>query len=241
MKKTILNKVKDTIPFKTLIPIIALILVFASIFLRKNIISFAEETGKVYGNLVGSSIGFASAMANFGEYVEEGKKAGLDSSDITVDIGNEIKEMKKLDVLVASVKLSDIHTIGKNIDYAALYLVKGEVVFSVDFSKVIIKGNTITLPKPEGELFIDQSTVEKVSEYQRKLFNGSAEDGFDAYLNSMKKIQMTTTETLDNYDALLEAAKESAKKQIESIACSVSVNSKEYTISFTDEEDDKNE
>ena len=111
-----------------------------------------------------------------------------------------------------------------------------EVVFSVDFSKAEINGKKILLPLPEGELFIDQSTIEKVSEYQKKIFNGSAEDGFDAYINSMKKIQTTTTETLNNYDTLMESAKESAVKQVESIANSLSTDGVTYSIEFIEQE-----
>lgn len=198
--------------------------------------SMAEKTGKKYGNLVGSSIGFANAMLEFDESAKRGMEKGLSAQDICVDIGNEIREMKKLEILVASVKLSDVHKIGEKVDYAALYIGKGEVVFSVDFSKAEVNGNKILLPLPEGELFIDQSTIEKVSEYQKKIFNGSAEDGFDAYLNSMKKIQTTTTETLNNYDTLMESAKESAVKQVESIANSLSTGAVTYSIDFIEQE-----
>ena len=193
MKKILSRKFEEFRNSKNLWLIVCIVFAIAILILigRNDIISMAEKTGKNYGNLVGSSIGFANAMLDFDKSAEKGRENGLSAKDICVDIGNEIREMKKLEILVASVKLSDIHKIGEKVDYAALYIGKGEVVFSVDFSKAEINGNKILLPLPEGELFIDQSTIEKVSEYQKKIFNGSAEDGFDAYINSMKKIYLT--------------------------------------------------
>ena len=101
----------------------------------------------------------------------------------------------------------------------------------------MVQGNgiQITLPLPHGELYIDQSQVEKVAEYQKHFFSGSAEDGFDAYLNSMVKVYEASAETLDNYAVLIEAAKESAEKQIRQLALSVAVNTHQVSVDFKED------
>ena len=158
----------------------------------------------------------------------EAKKDALDAKDTKAVIANQIHQMENLEVLVASVKLSNFHSIGKKTspEYAALYLVNGNVVFTVDMSTAEITVETdglhIALPNPVGSLYFDESSVEKVAEYQKRIFNGAAEDGFDAYLNTMSKIQEVTEETLDNYDVLIASARSAAENQVTLLAKAVS-------------------
>ena len=165
-----------------------------------------------------------------------GKAAGLSAEDTEADIANEIRQVSNLEVLVASVKISDVHSIGSKIDYMALYLLKGEVIFSVDLSEadIVQQGGEliITIPEPTSQLIIDQSQIEKVAEYQKNYFSGSAEAGFDAYLNSMTKVQEASAETLDNYDSLIGAARESAIKQVKQLATSAGVSEKNVVVQF---------
>jgi len=198
--------------------------------------SIGQETGALVGKAIGSLEGITKGRE---EGTEAGKAAGLSARDTEADIANEIRKIENLEVLVASVKINDVHSIGENIDYAALYLLKGDVVFSVDLSQAEIdkqgNGIQITLPLPHGELYIDQSQIEKVAEYQKHFFSGSAEDGFDAYLNSMVKVYEASAETLDNYDVLIEAAKESAEKQVRQLALSVAVNTHQVNVNFKED------
>lgn len=191
------------------------------------------------GSLVGKAIGSLDGMTRGKtEGTEAGRAAGLSAEDTVAEIANELKRTEELEVLAASVKLSNFHSIGEDKDYAALYLVNGNVVFTVDLSTADIipmaDGLHVTLPLPKGTLYIDESSVEKVAEYQRKFFNGNAEDGFDAYLNTMKHMQEATEETLDNYDTLIAAAKEAAVKQVTLLAQAVSTVSKEIHVDFKD-------
>ena len=201
---------------------------------RGNIIG--RETGALVGKAIGSFEGITKGRE---EGAAAGKAAGLSARDTEADIANEIRKIEKLDVLVASVKINDFHSIGENVEYAALYLLKGDVVFSVDLSQAEIEdlGNElqVTLPLPHGELYIDQSQIEKVAEYQKHFFSGSAEIGFDAYLNSMVKVYEASTETLDNYDVLIEAAKESAEKQVRQLALSVAINTRQVNVDFKED------
>ena len=198
--------------------------------------SIGQETGALVGKAIGSLEGITKGRE---EGTEAGKATGLSASDTEADIANEIRKIENLEVLVASVKINDFHSIGENVEYAALYLLKGDVVFSVDLSQAEIEdqgnGIQITLPLPHGELYIDQSQVEKVAEYQKHFFSGSAEDGFDAYLNSMVKVYEASAETLDNYDVLIEVAKESAEKQVRQLALSMAIKAHQVNVIFKED------
>lgn len=198
--------------------------------------SIGQETGALVGKAIGSLEGITKGRE---EGTEAGKAAGLSARDTKADIANEIRKIENLEVLVASVKINDVHSIGENVDYAALYLLKGDVVFSVDLSQAEIEeqgnGIQITLPLPHGKLHIDQSQIKKVAEYQKHFFSGRAEDGFDAYLNSMLRVYEASTETLDNYDVLIEAAKKSAEKQVRQLALSVAVNTHQVNVNFKED------
>lgn len=195
-----------------------------------------QGTGALVGRAIGSLDGITEGRK---AGIEAGKTAGLSAIDTETDIANEIRKVENLEVLVASVKINDFHSIGENTDYAALYLLKGEVVFSVDLSQAKVEEQgekiQITLPKPQATLYIDQSQTDKVAEYQKRFFSGSAEDGFDAYLNSMVKVSEASAENLDNYDALIEVAKESAISQVEQLVSSVAVNSHKVNVTITED------
>lgn len=197
--------------------------------------SFGSGIGTLAGRAIGSLEGMTEGRR---EGTEEGKREGLSAKDTQADIANELKEIQQLEVLVASVKLKNIHKIGEENkeDYAALYIVNGQVIFTVDMGEAVIEesGDTlnVTLPVPEGKLVIDDRTIEKLDDYQKRFFSGSAEDGYDAYLNTMKELQKATADTLDNYDQLIDAAKEAATEQVTVLAQSVSLSDKKINITF---------
>ena len=199
--------------------------------------SMGAAAGKAIGSLEGITVGRREGTA-------AGKEKGLSAEDTKADIANEFKNISSLEVLTTSVKLRNFHTIGKrdDVDYAALYLVNGNVVFTVDLSRAEITDDgemlNITVPIPKGSLYVDEKSINKVDEYQKKIFNGSAEDGYKAYLNTMKGVTKATTETLDNYDQLIEAAKEAARNQITLLAQSVTISDKKINIDFTSKEDE---
>lgn len=193
--------------------------------------ALGEATGKTIGRAIGSFKGMTDGRI---KGYDAGKKVALIAEDTTAKVANAIKKVGKLEVLVASVKLNDVHSVGD--DYMALYLLKGDAVFTVDLSQADTdqKGDEIhiTIPQPEMELIVDQSKIEKVADYQKHYFSGRAEDGLDAYLNSMKKIVEETQETLVNYDSLMEAARESAEKQITELANAVSGTERSVLVGF---------
>ncbi len=216
---------------------IACVLIYV-IILRVNAESMGTTFGQSAGSQVGKFVGSFEALTDYREAYAEGREQGLSAEDTTAEVANKIKEVERLEVLVASVKLNDIHTVGD--DYAALYLLKGDAVFAVDLSKAEITeesdGLHISLPQLEMDLIVDQSKIEKVAEYQKLLFNGSSEDGFDAYLNSMAKIVEESEETLVNYDSLKKTAEETAIKQVEQLANSVAVEKRDVIVTFKEEQ-----
>ncbi len=242
MKKVLKKIPKRILPYIVFI-LSALILAYC-IFLRVGASSKGGSMGQDLGSKVGNAIGsFEGFTKGRSEGEEAGKSAGLSADDTAAEIANEIHKVENLEVLVASVKVTDMHSIGQDNEYAALYLVKGEAVFSVDLAsaKIEFQNDTIhiTLPRPKVELHFDQSQIDKAAEYQKYYFSGSAEDGFDAYLNTMTKLKETTADELDNYDELLDEAKESAKKQVAQLATSANMRKRNVYIEFEEEQENE--
>ena len=234
-----LKKMKKLIPFIGCV--LAVFVLAIAVYYNMNASSFGNRLGMETGSLVGRAIGSWEGITKGREEgTEAGKAFGLSAEDTRAEIVDEIKKISNLEVLVASVKITDFHSIGDKVDYAALYLIKGEVVFSVDLSQATIDvsedGYNICLPKPHGELYIDQGQVDKLAEYQKHYFSGSAESGYDAYLNTMAKLQETSVETLDNYDSLIEVAKESAESQVKQLVLSLIMNNQPVVNVEFDEE-----
>lgn len=238
MKKYLKKLPSFTIPLIGCV-LAASFLAFA-LYYSANATSRGNSIGQVTGTLAGKAIGSLEGITKGrADGIEAGRKEGLSAKDTEAVISEEFHNVENLEVLVASVKITDFHSIGEKEDYAALYLLKGDVVFSVDLSQADIvvqnDGIQIILPQPRGELYIDQSQIEKVAEYQKHYFSGSAETGFIAYLNSMAMIYEESVETLSNYDVLIEAAKESAEKQIRQLALSVIVNKQQVSVDFKED------
>lgn len=156
---------------KNRLPVILCVLMFFvlvyTINLRINASSTGSSLGASAGSAVGKVIGSLEGMTKGrSEGTAAGKAAGLSAEDTAAEVASQIQQIEQLEVLVASVKLSNFHTIGDN-DYAALYLVNGNVVFTVDMSQAVTEakadGLHVTLPKPVGTLYIDDSSVEKVA------------------------------------------------------------------------------
>lgn len=234
LQKKILNIVGSPVLF-----VLVACILFGAVALRWNATSFGSDLGAAAGFAAGRMAGSLEGLtAGRKAGTEDGKTVGLSAEDTAAAISNQMQQVENLEVLVASVKLNDFHTVGKEEapTYAALYLANGTVVFTVDLSQAQIQAQNnmlyIVLPQPVGNLYIDESSVEKVADYQKKFFNGSAEDGFDAYLNTMIKIQQATEETLNNYDVLASSAKQAAEHQVTLLAQSVSKTPYSVSIEF---------
>ncbi len=212
-----------------------------SIDLNKNAISTGEAIGGSTGILVGKAVGSVEGLTKGREEgFAAGKKEGLSAKDTVSTIKNVVSECQKLEVLVASICIKNYHEIGDKKQYAALYLANGEIIFTVDLSKLEVEEKSdrleVTVPVPESKFVIDEQSINKADEYQTKFFNGTTEDGIKGYLNTMKELYGKVEDNIDNYDELLQDAKNSAKKKIENLVINTSLCEKDIYIVFNDQE-----
>ena len=225
-----------------------------------------RDIGTVTGKAIGSKDGF---LYGLNEGAQEGKSEGLSAKNTKAFISNSMKNAGNLEVLIASVKLKNLQEIGKKAEnvtnsrllntiieigtsddpYVALYIAKGKVIFSVDLKKVEIQVTdtsvTVLLPELTHEFYIDQDSVEKIAEYEGRadnlIFNGSAEEGYNAYLNTMAMTAEEIEKTVGNYDYLQEQAYSAAKEQVERLVESVVLGEKEIIIQIQEGENSDGE
>ena len=147
-----------------------------------------------------------------------------------------MESIGKLEVLAADVTLKNINKIGNA--YKGLYLINGDAVFTVDLNNAEIsysKEGTdvyIWIPSPEMELYLDQNSTKKLAETQKFDLSVNAEDGLNAYLNSMTQTVENVKETMSNYESLMKIAKESAKTQVEQLATTLCGESQIVHVEF---------
>lgn len=227
--------------FTRIIPIILIMISLVFLlylgYLKLNENSIGKEIGRRTGSAVGKLVGSLKGMTvGKSEGTEAGKEEGLSAEDTNAIIANELKKVNKLEVLVASVKLTNFHSIGENTGYASLYLANGTIVFSIDLNKAIITQEKdtlhILLPMPEGELFIDDSKIEQVAEWQKNFFGGSDVAGYKATINSMKQLMIVSEETLSNYSELMQSAQDAADTQVTQLVKATSLITSNVDIDF---------
>lgn len=198
----------------------------------KNAVTIGNSIGTAEGTAVGRVTGSYRGIT---KGISDAKNDVIIHPEVSVTLASQLEQCGRLEVLVAGVKLTNCHSVGEK--YQALYLVKGEAVFSVDLQKAVIyKANDgsliVRLPQPEMELFIDERETQKLAEDGNKFFDGSFEDGFVAYLNSMSNTVSNITNTLSNYEELREQARNSAEKQVAMIVTAVCENSTQFIVEF---------
>ena len=217
-----LGKTKRTIILSLLVAVLFVATIFMG-HMHNGAVEIGNAIGQVNGKLVGAAVGSACGVTvGAREGKEAGKQAAQSAEDTTVDIKGSMETLGKLEVLVAGVSLKNINKIGES--YTGLYLIKGDAVFSVDLAVAEIsfgqdgKDVYITIPEPNLEVYLDQSSTETLAERQKFSLMVSAKDGLVSYLNSMTQTVAKVKETLVNYDLLFADAKEAAKKQVQQLA-----------------------
>ena len=229
------DTVREVRSKKFLIPLfLGALCVAALIFFATSVyplIKQAADVGHAAGTSSGQVAGWAigsveGATQGIPEGYQEGMEEGLSAKDTVVEIANTIetnvKGLGRLEVLVANVDLTTYHEVGKK--YGALYLTRGSAVFTIDLNEASVAYNesenliTIVLPRPQVEVKIDPTETDKIAEWERRFFNGTDGEGFQAYLNSFKTFSGKAEDTIANYQTLLDLASSSAIKQVEEIA-----------------------
>ena len=166
---------------RSLWPILIPIAAFAFMWIAPAISSPA-------GIAIGSWDGVTQGLS---DGYEAGAATGLSAEDTTVTISSKMAQTGKLQVLLVDLKLSDLFTEGTNpIDggpkYAALFVLRGEGVFTVDLAQSEVSAQPgsdriiIKIPSPEFTHYLDDSSIETLATYPKKwkLFDGSTAKGY---------------------------------------------------------------
>ncbi len=225
----------------------------AGLFALFNARSAGEKIGGTAGTAVGKAIGsFNGVTTGLSEGGSAGTKEGLSADDTTV-ILEEIRSTGRLQVLVADINLDIFHMIGKDgesksgadmdvettrdANFVALYKQSGHATFTVDLDRATVEQNgsgiILTLPQPRVEVISDGELI-PVDKWQKSDFTGSAENGQIGLLNSLRKMDEQAVKELQNYETLMDQAKESAIAQVEELAVSVRSSTGPVEIVFAD-------
>lgn len=212
-------------------------IIFIAAFLSIAIFGFsiysyakADETGKKAGEdagiLAGNTIGSFNGITNgLAEGSKEGKEDGLSAVDTKADIGASIKQTGKLEVLVASVALINVNSVGE--EYKGLYVMKGDAIFTIDLSSATVGFSEdaeevfVNIPAPDVVIYINDKETERLDSYQKTTFSGTNQDGYTEYVNSMKQIDDNVKKSIVNFDSLVETANDVGKKRVEALIDSI--------------------
>lgn len=233
MLKQILNKIfgsRSLFKFA-----LSLLLIFAVFFMANFYIHYiktAETLGRNVGSAVGNIKGITTGMQHG---VEDGKYVGIHADDYEVEVKSLMAQTSKLEVLVADAAVYTKFEIGKK--YEAMYIYKGDAIFTVDLAKANAKkqgSNRIKIesPMPVVEFIISESETEKLFDSQKGIFIGDKSGGYEAYIEHRNTLNQHLEDELVGYDMLLESAKESAIRQLTSLAKSVCGREFEVEVEF---------
>lgn len=234
--------------FSAIIPILLIgavlavgVVLFSTVVpLYNKAVKTGAETGAKSGEVIGTAVGNVEGAIEAVNHYEEMKYDELTSNDTTAEIANTIQtdvhSLGKLQVLDAEVAITDMHKVGDT--YEALYLLRGHAIFTVNLNEMTVtvspdeKEIALVLPQPTVQVNINHEKTEQLADWQKGFFNGSDEDGFIAYLSSLKQVRTATKEQIENYDMLLATATEFAVSHVRSIAKAACAN-KNLTITVT--------
>lgn len=233
MKKSL--KEIMNLPLSTLLIILIIILSWVLVVVVWPFAWNSSEMGQSYGSVLGNGVGLAIGSYNgLTSGFEEGKEAGLSDAlnsedDIRAEIENSVHDIGNLEVLVAGFSVQNFHEIGD--EYASLEILKGNAVFSINLNNAEFSYNrdgtrlTVFLDEPEIDIYINEDETEQLAEYQKYPWSGSAENGYKAYLNSRANTAKEIKETMDNYDELMQMAKDAATKEVKRLAEAICISS----------------
>lgn len=204
----------------------AVALVFC-IILRIRAVSIGTSRGTELGSLAGKIVGTVGGITTgIKEGAEQGKRDGINSGDIEVKLRSELTRLENLEVLAVGLSLVNDLEMGDR--YGALLYIKGAMIYTVDLSQAEISVDSeamrILLPMPQGTLYLDDEQTEKLSEHQRWLLNGSAEDGYELYITSREDLYRETQLKMNEDDSVMQSAMDAARKTVGQLARDISLN-----------------
>ena len=196
--------------------------------------SLAQNVGANLGKMVGLAIGSADAMHDLEDVINDAENKA-NTPKVTVTVEETFKNVGKLEVLTAEVKTYYKHEKG---NYAALYILNGDGVFTVDLSKAQFEIDenivNIKLPRPALDIRF-KDLPKKIAEYEGFDFLVSSDDAYKGYTAAQTELIKNIKDKMVNYHMLLESAENSAKKSMKLLVQSIKGNDVEITIDFTGE------
>lgn len=216
--------------------VIAAVMLVLAGFSYSHASELGENIGSDAGRAVGKALGSFEGITKGREAgIEDGKAEGLKAIDTEAEAAALVSDVGRLEVLAATVSIQNLNQVGDT--YAALYLLRGEAVFTVDLDQAEISRDggkiTILLPDLEVDTYIDAAEIDKIADYQRLFFNGNAEAGFEQYINSLKEIKKVSSDSIAGCEELEKQAKEAACRQVGLLARQIRGN--EIQVEFKSE------
>ncbi len=173
-----------------------------------------------------------------------GRKAGdaKSSAVVTADI-TSVKEIGELEVMTASVQVNRQILISNNnkVEYSSLYNVPGTAVYTVNLSKLEIdivdtadgiRKVLVGIPALDVSLMVHEDELEKIAEYQKGKFTGSAKEGYEKYLSVTKESVAAVEKEIADSEGLRSRAEDSARTQIDMLIRSLSLENCETVLYF---------
>ncbi len=195
-----------------------------------------------YGKYIVIIIIIAAALVVFS--VVLGRKAGdaKSSAVVTADI-TSVKEIGELEVMTASVQVNRQILISNNnkVEYSSLYNVPGTAVYTVNLSKLEIdivdtadgiRKVLVGIPALDVSLMVHEDELEKIAEYQKGKFTGSAKEGYEKYLSVTKESVAAVEKEIADSEGLRSRAEDSARTQIDMLIRSLSLENCETVLYF---------
>ena len=142
-----------------------------------------------------------------------------------------------LEVLSASVELNTSILKGEKTDakYFTLYSTPGTDLGKIEIDCIeISKKVLIGIPTPDLRLYVDEDGGEKTFEYQKNSFTGSAQEGYETFIESRAVSYDDMLASIQNNQELMDMAKESAKTQVTNLSLSMLPNDYSVNIYFLD-------
>lgn len=175
-----------------------------------------------------------------------GRKSGdtFSSTKVTAEV-TSIREIGMLEVMTASIRVNRYITIAESNEdkpaYAALYDIPGTAVYSVDLSKLDIdvvsseggrRKVLVGIPTPEARLKVAENEINKLDEWQKGSFTGSAENGYMEYMKVSKDSADALEKEISDSVNLKSRAMESAKTQIDMLIRNLSIDDCDTVLYF---------
>lgn len=235
MKNTVRSRL---VFYMMLLAILLAVVMVLSLIIHSRASTIGSNAGQVSGKLVGTAIGSAQGITEgVARGSADGAQAGLSAEDMEVDIKGTIELAGDLEVLTANVSLKDMLSLGDG-TYSALYIFYGDAIFTTDLTQAEVSFSNdgsvviVRIPEPVMSVNLDETRSNKLKEDMKFSLRTNSEDGYASYLNTRKKISENLSESVANYDSLMQAAKESASKQVEQLISTICSADCEIEVQF---------